>query len=433
MNRAWRDSAVIGSTATGGLRTAAPGALRRRPGSIRTTAQLVLSRRTVQDTAVVAALTGASLVGMMAHLNVDLPEGGGDVVRRELDAEGVVLVMMQTLPLVWRRRAPVATLAVTGTALFLFIGLGYSPSLASFGFLAALYTVAAHRDRTTSIPAGVASNIGVLGILVLGPEPIEPEAVVAEFLIVGAAWWLGDGLRIRRGQLLMLEDRATRLEREREERAERAVVEERRVIARELHDVVAHNVSIIVAQAGAAQRIFEAAPQEALGVLGTIEAIGREALVEMRRLMGLLRTDDDEDAARSPPPGLRNLEALIAQIRSAGVPVTLTVVGTPRPLPLGLDMSAFRIVQEALTNVLKHAGPARAEVIVRYLRDRLELIVNDDGRVASRDVGGKGGPGFGQLGMRERIALFGGELQVGSRREGGYRVAARLPLDGRAT
>jgi signal transduction histidine kinase len=268
-------------------------------------------------------------------------------------------------------------------------------------------------------------------ILELGPEPVEPDTIIAEALIIGAAWSLGDGLRLRRSRVVQLEDRASRLEREREEWARQAVAEERRVIARELHDVVAHNVSVIVAQSAAAQRIVDEHPTEAATTLGTIEEAGRTALVEMRRLTGLLRTETDRSGGRSPQPGLHDLEALAGHVREAGLPVDVRIEGTPRPLPVGLDLSAFRIVQEALTNALKHAGPARASVVVRYEEDRLRLTIEDDGVGRGRETRASR-PRYGHLGMRERVALFGGTLAVGARDGGGYRVSACLPLDGEA-
>jgi signal transduction histidine kinase len=385
-----------------------------------------------QDTLFAVLLTAASLVGVVTHFHVDIPEGGSDGPGRSLDALGIGLILLQTMPLMWRRRAPVLVLAVTAAALFLFSVLGYFRSLAAFGFLVALYTVAAHRDRRKSVPAGVAAGVVVFLILVTGKEPLEPDALIAACLFVGAAWFLGDGLRIRRGQVVLLEDRATRLEREGEEVTQRAVGEERRVIARELHDVVAHNVSVIVAQAGAAQRIFDTQPVEAQGALGAIEELGREALVEMRRLMGFLRTDTDDEATRSPQPGLNNLEVLVRQVREAGIPVMLKIEGVPQPVPAGLDLSAFRIIQEALTNIVKHAGPARAEVVVRYEEARLEILVADDGTGPNDQPDGPR-PRYGHLGMRERVALFRGELRTGPRPGGGYEVAASLPLNGGAS
>ena len=397
----------------------------------------VLSRPIVQDALVAGVLTATSLVGVLVHLHVDLPEGGEEVTVRSLDALGLVLILLQTVPLAWRRRAPIPVLAVTMTALFVYSVDGYFTSFAALGFLVALYTAAAYRERSVSIPAGIAAAFVVLLILLVQKEPVEPDAVLAEFLFVGAAWFLGDGLRIRRGQVLMLEDRASRLEGEREERAERAVTEERRVIARELHDVVAHNVSVIVAQAGAAQRISGSQPREALAALGSIEHAGREALVEMRRLMGLLRPDAERVTKRAPQPGLDELDALVGQVGEAGVPVLLTIEGEPRALPVGLDLSAYRIVQEALTNVLKHSHPSRVDVVVRYRPASLELTITDDGaspheqaqRIEGVDDDRASRIRYGHLGMHERVALFGGELSAGPVVGGGYRVWATLPTD----
>jgi signal transduction histidine kinase len=387
----------------------------------------LLARAWVQDALLASVLTAVGLVGAINHLHVDLPEGGDEVRVRALDALGVGLILLQTVPLVWRRQAPLLVLGIATFALFAYSVNGYFASYAALGFLVALYTAAAYQERRVSIPAGVAAGLMVLLILYVQKEPVEPDAVLAECLIVGAAWFLGDGVRIRRRQVVMLEDRARRLEREREERVDRAVAEERRVIARELHDVVAHNVSVIVAQAGAAQRISAAQPREALGALGSIERIGREALVEMRRLMGLLRPDPERVMKTSPQPGLGQLELLVEQVREAGIPVRLAIEGSPRSLPVGLDLSAYRIVQEALTNVLKHAGPARADVVVRYRPSSLELMVADDGAGLRED--GHDRIPYGHLGMRERVSLFGGELRAGPRPGGGYEVAATLPID----
>jgi signal transduction histidine kinase len=228
------------------------------------------------------------------------------------------------------------------------------------------------------------------------------------------------------------------------------VAEERGRIARELHDVVAHSVSVMVVQAGAARRTMAASPDQATTALGQIESTGRQALVELRRLLGLLRDGDRGDgAALTPQPGLEHLESLAAAAREAGLPVEVTVEGEPRPLPAGVDLSAYRIVQEALTNSLKHAGPARARVRVCYGREALEVQVTDDGRgerSAARAgeglvvvtigpdgvlelPGRRDGGGHGLIGMRERVALFGGTLEAGADPGGGYRVAARLPLD----
>ena len=394
-------------------------------------ARVALSNPLLQDGLAAGALTVLALVGAVAGLDVEVIDASqSDEALIAVDALGFGLILLQALPLAARRKAPVWTLAATTAGLMVYSHLRYRPSLASFGFLIALYSVAAYRSRRVSIPIGLAAAAALLVMLLLAPEPITPDAIGVDYLLGGAAWFIGDGVRIRRGHVVQLEDRALRLEHERAERVKQAVTEERQVIARELHDVVAHNVSVMVAQAGAAQRIFHAQPEEALGALGAIEHSGREALVEMRRLTGFLRTEHDHGDGRSPQPGLGNLGALVAQVEEAGVPVSLSIEGTPRPLPVGLDLSAFRIVQEALTNTLKHAGPATADVVVRYGDRRLDLTITDTGS-RSADPNANGSlPGYGQLGMRERVALFGGELRVGPRRGGGYIVSASLPMEG---
>jgi len=236
---------------SGGRRAGRPPADLRTRRSTGDALRRALSDPLVQDALIAAGLTALSLVGLWNHLHLDLPEGGTDARNRALDALGVTLALLQTVPLLWRRVAPVTVLAVTASAMLLYFALGYFPSFASFGFLLALYTVAAHRDRRISIPAAVASGAVVLMILVISREPIEIDTIFAEGLVVGAVWFIGDGLRVKRSQVIVLEDRATRLERERAEAAHKAVAEERRVIARELHDMVAHNVSVIVAQSAA--------------------------------------------------------------------------------------------------------------------------------------------------------------------------------------
>ncbi len=382
-----------------------------------------------QDTLIASLLTTASLIGLLVHLHVDLPEGGTDAMNRTLDTQGIILALLQTVPLAWRRVAPVIVLAVCSSAMFLFFFLGYLPSFASFGFLLALYTVAAHRDRPISIPAALASAAVVLMLLIGSKEPFELDAMFAEGLIVGAVWFIGDGLRTKRTQVISLEDRAARLEHEREEATQKAVAEERQVIARELHDMVAHNVSVIVAQSAAAQRVMDTDPEEGRFALRSIEDSGREALVEMRRLLGLLRTDHDRPDARDPQQGLDDIGTLLSQVREAGLHVSLTVEGTPRPLPAGLDLSAFRIVQEALTNVLKHAGAASAAVEIRYERSSLHLTISDNGSGFVEGDPDALRARYGHLGMGERVGLFGGSLRVGPRLGDGYEVVVALPLD----
>jgi signal transduction histidine kinase len=231
-------------------------------------------------------------------------------------------------------------------------------------------------------------------------------------------------MRYQRDRERTLERLTVDLEREREEKARTAVAEERVRIARELHDVVAHAISLIVLQARGGRRSLATDPAETLEALDTIEATGSQALAEMRRLLGMLRTDD-EQIALAPQPSLRYLDALAAQVGEAGLAVDLSVEGEPIELPPGVDLSAYRIVQEALTNALKHAGPATARVVVRYRENDLELEITDTGLGA----GASDGEGHGLVGMRERVSLYGGKIEAGPQDGGGFAVRARLPME----
>jgi signal transduction histidine kinase len=410
-------------------KTTAPAEVEPSIGVSRSAAGSIRRRPFFQDSLIAGALTGTSVMGVVNDLNVDLPEGAADVAAHPLDEFGIALVLAQTAPVAWRRRSPLLVLSIVTAALFLYSVLGYVRSFAAFGFLLALYTVAAYRERHTSVPVGIAAGSVVLLILGFGSEPVEPDAVVATLLLVASTWFIGDSVRIRRSEFVQLEDRATRLEREREAHTREAVAAERRIIARELHDVVAHDVSVIVTQAAAAQRLADRRPHEAIGALASIEHAGREALLEMRRLMGFLRPGGSVPGALVPQPGLSELHGLVAQVREAGVPVELRIEGEERPIPAGLDLSAYRIVQEAVTNVMKHAGHARVTIEVRYLPRELQLQIDDEGTGGATGRSLTTHPGYGHLGMRERVALFGGSLAIGPRPTGGYRVAATLPID----
>ncbi len=230
-------------------------------------------------------------------------------------------------------------------------------------------------------------------------------------------------MRGRVAHMSVLELRAEKAELEREQRAAEAAKEERARIARELHDVIAHSVSVMVVQAAAAEEVLRKSPERALEPIRAVQDTGRQALAEMARLLGMLRRDGAE-LGLAPQPGLDDLAALVEQTRIAGLPVELRVEGVARPVPLGADLSAYRIVQEALTNARKHAGEARATVTVRYQTEALEIEVVDDGHAAGNGDGG----GHGLVGMRERVALFGGELKAGPQPGGGFCVSAHLPL-----
>jgi len=242
-------------------------------------------------------------------------------------------------------------------------------------------------------------------------------------LVIGIPWAAGRAVRSRQLRATALEDRTVALERESEERARAAVAEERLRIARELHDVVGHSLGVIVVQAGAERATLTDAQDSTRETLITIEQSGREALGEMRRLLEMMRRDDEE-VALAPQPSLAHIETMVENVRAAGLPVDLRVEGRQVPLPPGVDLSAYRIVQEALTNALKHAGAARVRVTVRYAEDGLELEVVDDGAGGAGDTDS----GHGLIGMRERVALYGGSLRAGARPGGGYAVGVRLPF-----
>ena len=284
------------------------------------------------------------------------------------------------------------------------------------------YSLGAHAaDRAAQ--AGAVLGVAGLWMSVIGSD----HADVASFLfsgglIVATPWLAGRSSRARAQRLALLEQEA--LQRERV-----AVGEERARIARELHDVVAHSVGGMVAQAQGARRMLDRDPERARAALEAIELTGRNALDEMRRSLGVLRhSDPGADAPREPQPGMDELERLVEESRATGLKVELETEGEPAPLPAGVDLSAYRIVQEALTNARKHAGPVRARVRVRYGAEAIEVEVVDDGAPGGAPSGGANGSGQGLVGMRERVALYGGELHAGRRPEGGFVVRATLPL-----
>ena len=365
---------------------------------------------------IVALLGGSALYEIWVNPGGSWP--GSPMVNTLLAATIVV-------PVLFRRRYPLAALLLILAASAVQYANGGNAFQPFFAFILAFYAVAAHSELRRAVLGGVIGAILVLGADVgklLEGESVG-EVVPAWFFIAGV-WVFGRWMRNRGFQTRQLADRAARLEIEREEKARAAVAEERARIARELHDVVAHSVSVMVVQAQAAQRLTgdEQAPLRQQ-TLRSIETTGRQALVEMRRLLGVLR-HTEADLSLAPQPGLDDLEDLIRQVRGAELPVELRVEGEAAPLPPGVDLSAYRIVQEALTNTLKHAGPAKARVTIRYRNDEVELEITDDGA----GMGNGGGSGQGLIGMRERVAVYGGVFESGEH-DGGYRVRARLPLD----
>jgi signal transduction histidine kinase len=295
-------------------------------------------------------------------------------------------------------------------------------------FLCTMYALAAYSEPRIALIGGLLGWALVWASVLIDGTDTPVEDLFWTAALLGVPWAAGKLVRERQQRAVMAEDRAVIAEREREERAKLAVADERARIARELHDVVAHNVSVMVVQAGAGRRMLDLDPARSRDAFESIEDTGRQALVEMRRLLGVLRKDD-EQLALAPQPSLEHVGSLLEQVRDAGMPVTLRIEGDPRPLPQGVDLSAYRIIQEALTNALKHAGPASGEVVLRYGDGDLEIEISDDGRGGAASQPALVGGGNGLVGMRERVALHGGDLHAGARSSGGYSLSARLPLD----
>lgn len=348
----------------------------------------------------------------------------------QIDALSVSLLILQTLPIAIRRRNPMRILLVTGAAIIVYSLLGYADGSGQLGVFLAFYTVAANEPRRRAIVAAVVTAGGILisfASYAAFASSGWTASLTGTYLSFGLAWLIGDNLRVRRAYTEQLEVRAVRLEMEREEKATQAVMEERAHIARELHDVVAHHVSVMVVQAAGARRIADKDPEAARTALAAVEAAGRTALTEMRRMLEVLRADDP---GLGPQPGLADLDRLVSQVRDAGLPVDLKVEGAACCLPAGMDLAAYRIVQEALTNTVKHGGKATARVVVRFTDDFLEIEVVDNGRGAAAPLlAGAESGGHGLIGMKERVALYGGKLETGPVLPGGYRVFARMPIE----
>jgi signal transduction histidine kinase len=389
------------------------------------------ARRRVRA-AVSGRLDVAIALGLLVVTSIDMATRTLQPGQHPADLWGYLLVAGMSLPFVLHRRAPLTTVAVVLGLLVVYALVPYSayPGLVAFVLL---FAVAAHSDRRRSVIALVATLAALTVAVAVQPAGIVDRSTwVSTELATVVAWLAGDNLRQRRARTAALHERADALERERDDRARRAVVEERLRIARELHDVVAHSMSVIAVQSGVGRHVIATQPDEAERALAAIETVSRGALVEMRHLLGVLREEGVDPDARAPAPGLVDLDRLVAQVGDAGVRVRLQVEGEPVALPQGVDLSAYRIVQEALTNVIKHGGPT-ADVTVSYRGDSVLLEVTDEGDAA------RGGPAWGQppaavghglIGMRERVAVYGGELTADARPGGGFRIAVRLPLPG---
>jgi signal transduction histidine kinase len=357
-----------------------------------------------------------------------LPAGtpGGTVIAVGV---GLFLLLVQVVPLLWRRSHPSPVLLLVAGAFGARVLLGFNPGIAALGLLIAMYSVAAYEQRARRLIFLVIAGLGfVAGFVIFGVTGNPRSfAVTVPSLFFVAAWLIGDYLRTRRAYVGELEERAARLERERDQDRRLAADDERTRIARELHDVVAHDVSVIAIQAGAARAVQAIRPEAAAQALGLIETTARETLVELNRLLGVLRASNGVTPDRSPQPGIDQMNVLVEQLRGAGIEVDARVEGEARPLPPAVDLSAYRILQEATTNVLKHARARRVDVRVHYTDAILALDVRDDGAGDGTDPASSSGHGL--IGMRERVALFGGELRVGRDPAGGFSVHARLPIE----
>ncbi len=380
-------------------------------------------RSALFDLGIVVILSAMAVASVVIDDDVSNAVANG---YRAVDVWFWVFQAGQVFPLAVRRRWPTVVIAVTGMSIMFASIANYSTSFAIFGVLIALYTVAAYASRTDSLISLAISFVAILVSIAATFDGLETVVVVASnYVVFGTAWLLGDWVRGRREHMAALEERARRLEADRADAEERAARRERNRIARELHDVVAHSLSVMVIHAGAARRDLERDGDERSDRIKTIEDTGRATLAEMRHLLGRIRADD-EDAPRAPQPGLTDLTALIDDFDAAGLDVELTLdVPDDTELASTVALSTYRIVQESLTNVLKHAGTARAAVSIGVDDDGIRIEVTDDGRGAAAD---RSEPGHGLVGIRERVGLFDGTLHAGPRVGGGWMVRARLPL-----
>jgi signal transduction histidine kinase len=339
------------------------------------------------------------------------------------------------LAIALRRRKPLMALALMALCISVSAGAGATPILDPFVAIP-MYQVASTYERRRSVPALVVTasffiSASIVRSVAINRRYVEMLAIV----VVVAAWFVGDSVRVRRTYVAGLAEQAAQRQRETLERAQRSVAEERLQIARELHDVVAHSLSVIAVQSGVGRHVIDTQPAEAKRALAAVELTSRSALDELRRMLGVLRRDDGQPAALAPAPGVNALGPLMQQVRMAGYDVDLSIHSVAvRTLSPGVEQSLYRIIQEALTNVVKHAGPAHVQVDIRDEADALVLEVNDDGGGLTPVPATPAGAGppethHGIVGMRERVALYHGSLSAGPRPEGGFRVFARFPFD----
>jgi signal transduction histidine kinase len=381
---------------------------------------------------VLAVLVAALLfIGSGVSLEDDfsISLSGHGIGRLLPDAWGALLLLAAALPLTFRRVAPLTVFALVTAASLGFRILGYTPEPLPLGVLVALYTVAVTRQAFVASVAGAVYVLTLVVESLSGWLPVTDDQFFIHLVSVVATVMLGYGVALGRARVALAEERATGLALDQDLRVRGAMEQERSRIAREVHDIVAHDVSVIVAQAATARRVSAAQPEKTTEALASIEAVGREALDGLRSLVGLLRAPDERD--RSPQPSLARLPWLLNQLERAGLPVDLTIEGEPWALPATVELNAYRIIQEALTNSLKHASPTRAQVTLAYEADAVRVEVRDEGGGDVRQRVST--PGYGLISMEQRAVMLGGELVVGPRAERGFAVSARLPVNGRTS
>ncbi len=369
------------------------------------------------------------ILGLTSRLDINADTS---VYTRAPDWLNTFIIVLQTAPLALRRRYPRSVLLVIMGAWGIDRALDYPTTLAGAGMVLAVHAVGSELPQRVSLRIGVglvavATAFTFVGAVTL--DSVDYPSVVVTFVATAAPLLLGREVHQRRLRIQELEERAEQAELDREERARKAVEGERSRIARELHDVVAHQMAVMTIQAEGARRLAGDADPRIGEALDVIRSSGHEALTEMRRMVGLLRTEEVDSAdALIPQPGLARLADLTQQMHEAGLPVDLAVEGEPRPLAPGVDVSAYRIIQESLTNTLKHAGRgAGATVRMRYGPETLRIEVADDG-VGGGSSSGPNGGGHGIVGMRERVAVADGTFEAGPLPGGGFRVVAELPV-----
>jgi signal transduction histidine kinase len=370
----------------------------------------------ILDGALTLALLAVAIPSMWAR------DGGNNFRFNEPGPVAVLLAIASVAPFYFRRRAPLATLVAATVPVLFIAGLDYQTAVVSQTLLIATYSLGAYAANRAR-----AYGLGFIVVALFIARIVAPDlgnaGLAFNLAIFAAAYLFGSTVRNRRLYMKELEERAVALEHERDEEARRAVADERLRIAQDLHDVVAHSMGVIAVQAGVGGHVIDSDPAEAKKALEAISHTSRTTLAEIRRMLGVLRADSEAEYA--PAPGLADLDRLVRDVRAAGVDVEVRAEGDPSAdLPPGVEFTAYRIVQEALTNVIKHAGRARVEVVVRHAPAALGIEVTDDGRGIN---GHAPDGGHGLMGMRERVGVYGGAFEAGPRTGGGFRVAATLP------